>query len=126
MDLSVGLVKLKDRDCLLTIIRDISERKQMEEALKQERDMLEDITKNIGAGLTIVDRDCQIQWVNKHLGDSIGEEVIGKPCYSTFNTLNKVCPDCGPKKIFEGANLILVNISINPCMIKVSIAGLNS
>ena len=102
IDLSVASVKLKNKNCLLTIVKDISEQKKMEASIKQERDMLENITENIGAGLVIVDRDYHILWANNYLKNLNGD-VCNKTCYSTFNTGESVCPDCGPKKIFEGA-----------------------
>ena len=67
IDLSVASVKLKDKNCIVAIVRDISEQKQMEASIKQERDMLEDITENIGAGLVIVDKDYRILWTNNFL-----------------------------------------------------------
>ncbi len=71
--------------------------------LLQERDMLEAITENIGAGLAIIGKDYRVLWSNKFLKQALGD-VDNKVCYSTFNTLNAVCPSCGPKKIFEGAS----------------------
>ena len=102
IDLSITSVELKEQKCLLAVVRDISERKQMEVSIKQDRDMLEDITENIGAGLGIIDRNYRILWTNNFL-KTLSGNVTNKICYSTFNTLDSVCPDCGPKKIFEGA-----------------------
>jgi signal transduction histidine kinase len=36
--------------------------------------------------------------------NQINGDLLNKTCFSTFNTLNKICPGCGPKKIFEGAS----------------------
>ncbi len=102
IDLSVSSVDLNDQKCLLAVVRDISEQKQMEASFKQERDMLEAITENIGAGLGIVDRDYRVLWINNFLKTKVGD-VANKKCYSSYNSLNEICPNCGPKKIFEGA-----------------------
>ena len=102
IDLSVASVKLNDKNCLLVTVKDISERKQMEASVNQERAMLENITENIGAGLVIVNRDYRILWTNNYL-KTLNGDVTNKICYSTFNTLNTTCPGCGPKKIFDGA-----------------------
>jgi PAS domain S-box-containing protein len=102
IDLSVSSVTLQDKECMLAIVRDISQQKQLEISLKQERDMLEDITKNIGAGLVIIDKDYRIIWINNYL-KRINGDVVSKYCYSTFNTSNTTCTGCGPKKIFNGA-----------------------
>jgi PAS domain S-box-containing protein len=99
MELSATSVKLKDTNYMLGIVGDVSERKKMEDDLKQERDMLESVTENIGAGLAIISKDYHILWANKLLKQT--GDIENKLCYSTFNTLDTVCPDCGVKKVFE-------------------------
>lgn len=81
------------------IIRDITERKKIQDAIKRERDWLGKITANIGAGLAIIDKDYKILWVNDFLKYYTGAEE-GKLCYKTLNSLNAPCPDCGVTKIF--------------------------
>ena len=103
IDLSVASVKLKDKNCIVAIVRDISEQKQMEASIKRERDMLEDITKSIGAGLVILDKDYRIIWANSFLKKTEGD-ITNKTCYSTFNTIETICPACGPEKVFAGAS----------------------
>lgn len=100
IELTVSALKLKDASYMLEIIRDISERKKMEDTLKQERDMLEAVTENVGAGLAIISKDYRILWANKLLKHLNGD-CEGKMCYSTFNRLTEVCPDCGVKKVFD-------------------------
>jgi PAS domain S-box-containing protein len=85
---------------LVAITKDISERKKMEDELKRERDMLEAVTENIGAGLIIIDRNYRTLWANGFIRRYKGD-VEGKLCYASLNTLNSVCPDCGVKKVFK-------------------------
>jgi PAS domain S-box-containing protein len=85
---------------LVAITKDISKRKKMEDELKQERDMLEAVTDNIGAGLIIISKDYHALWANNFIKRYKGN-VAGKLCYATLNTLDAPCPDCGVKKIFE-------------------------
>ena len=98
-ELSATLLRFKGKSCLLGIVRDVSERRRMEDELKQERDMLESVTENIGAGLAIISKDYRILWANKLLKQT--GDIENKLCYSTFNTIDTVCPDCGVKKVFE-------------------------
>lgn len=98
-------MKLKNCDCVLKIVRDISERKSLEVAMKQERDTLEAVTENIGAGLIAISKDYCVLWANSFIKRYKGD-VEGKLCYATLNTLDNVCPDCGVKKIFENGATI--------------------
>src|SRR5664280_2714939 len=67
------------------------------------RDRLESVTKNIGAGLVMISKDYKILWMNNFLRQFTGASE-NDLCYSSFNTCTTLCPDCGPKKIFEGAS----------------------
>lgn len=100
IEVSLTTVKLKEKKCLLAVIRDISERKAMEDALKQERDMLENMAANIGAGVTIIDRNYRIIWANQLLKEINGSDVENKLC-SVYNKSNEICHDCGVRKVFE-------------------------
>ncbi|HTY75915.1 MAG TPA: response regulator [Candidatus Nanoarchaeia archaeon] len=80
------------------------ERAKLAQDLKEKLSIIESVTENIGAGLTIIGKDYRIIWANKVLRQFGGER--NKLCYSTYNKLSKVCPDCGVKKIFENGATI--------------------
>lgn len=82
------------------IFRNISDRKVAEEALRMERNHLETITGNIGAGLAIISRDFRTLWANGILKTLFGE-VEGKTCYETYNQRSQICPGCGALEVFE-------------------------
>jgi PAS domain S-box-containing protein len=87
-------------DGLSVFVKDITERKKMEATIKQERDMLESVTENIGAGFVTISKDYRVLWANEFIRRYKGD-VEGKLCYATLNTLDHICPDCGVKKVFE-------------------------
>ena len=101
MELSITSIKLHDGNCMLAIVRDISDRKTMEDALKQERDMLENMAASMDAGLTLISRDYRILWANQVLKQINGNHVENKLCYTIYDRSNRICPDCGVRKIFE-------------------------
>jgi len=59
---------------LVTVSRDISARVQMEQELRQERDVLSQIMATSPSGITVVDRDGQIIYANRR-----AEEIHGAP-----------------------------------------------
>lgn len=85
----------------LALAADITERKAMEDALKQERDMLENIAASMDAGLTLIGRDYHVLWANQLLKKHNGDDLEGKRCYSIYDQSDRICPDCGVRKIFE-------------------------
>jgi PAS domain S-box-containing protein len=100
VEISSNLVTYQGKQAILSIARNITERKKMEATIEQERDMLEAATANISAGLTVINKDYRILYANKLMKHIYGN-CEGKVCYSTYERLNSVCPDCGVKKIFE-------------------------
>ena len=94
------VIEISGKKLVHVISRDVTEQKKIENELKLERDKLEAVTENIGAGVGIISKDYRILWANKLL-KQINGECEGKMCYSTFNRLTDVCPNCGVKKVFE-------------------------
>ncbi|MCJ7559774.1 PAS domain S-box protein, partial [Candidatus Bathyarchaeota archaeon] len=103
--IKANVFEFRGKKLIQGIFRDITERKKMEVALKQERDMLEAVTENIGAGLIIISKDYHTLWANGFIKRYKGD-VEGKLCYATLNTLDTTCPDCGVKKVFENGATI--------------------
>jgi len=85
----------------LALVADITERKTMEDALKQERDMLENMAASMDAGLTLIGRDYRILWANQLLKQINGKDLENKLCYSIYDRSNRICPGCGVRKVFE-------------------------
>jgi PAS domain S-box-containing protein len=79
---------------------DITEREHAEEALRTEREKLELVTQNMGAGLAFISKDYRTLWANNVLKRIFGD-VEGKPCYSTYNKRTEICPECGVREVFE-------------------------
>jgi PAS domain S-box-containing protein len=105
--------ELEGKSLILATFRDVTNQKKMEEQLRRERETLELVTANIGAGLTIILKDYKILWANKFLKNICGEDLKGKACYSVYAHRNSVCPGCGVKEIFEtGKNHVVIEQSV--------------
>jgi PAS domain S-box-containing protein len=97
---TVQLIELAGKKLFHLITKDVTEQKKIEQELKIEKDKLEAVTENIGAGLAIISKDYHILWANK-LMKQLNGACEGKKCYLTFNKLTDICPNCGVKKVFE-------------------------
>jgi len=84
-------------------IRDITAAREAEEAIRRERDMLDEVVSSIGAGIAILDRRSRILWYNavhaRHFGPL--EENRGKSCHEVFEQSPGVCPGCPVTEAFS-------------------------
>jgi two-component system cell cycle sensor histidine kinase/response regulator CckA len=76
-----------------SIIRDITERKQAEIALINERNMSQAIIAAIGDGISIQDRDFRITYQNQVMRALRGDRV-GEYCYQAYEHQDKTCEGC--------------------------------
>jgi len=88
-----------DVNGLIGFSEEITEQKKAELELNQRYNLLESISENIDAGLTIIDKNYHIVWANKALRN-VGANV-GELCYENLGHTKTICPNCGVKKIFE-------------------------
>ena len=81
--------------------RDITKRKRAEEALRIERDNLNNIFETMDDGVYIVNQQYDIQYVNPVLIKDFGPYESRK-CYAYFHDLDEVCPWCKNHEVFAG------------------------
>ena len=81
----------------------------MEEALRQEKDLLESVTTSTNVVLSIVNQDYRIIWANRTAQELTGcGKLENKYCYETFGGGSKeVCEGCGVKRVFENGEAIV-------------------
>ncbi|MCW4000762.1 MAG: PAS domain S-box protein [Candidatus Bathyarchaeota archaeon] len=87
---------------LVTITHDISERKEMQQKLQQERDILNAVTRSINAGFVMVSRNYEIVWTNEFIKGLFGS-AEGKLCYQALHghKSKSICSDYSVRKVFE-------------------------
>lgn len=104
--LSISAVRREDaegRKYFSGIVEDISERKKLEQSLLEERDRLKKIADSIGAGLSLIDKDFRIVWVNEVFERWFGEigGIRGRNCFEIYHFRNNMCDSCPSRKAME-------------------------
>ncbi len=89
------------------VLADITARKQMEEALHREQEMLRSILVSMADEVSVVDTDFTIQMVNEEKvrkqGDASRPDsgLIGRKCFEAYERRDQVCPDCPIQEAFR-------------------------
>lgn len=97
IELSLSAGKSGEHDFVLAVIRDISERKADEEALRATEELYRSLVDNIGKGIALIDIDYNIKQVNPELVSLSGRPAkssINMKCYREFEGRESVCPFC--------------------------------
>ena len=104
----VYLVKImfKSQPIILCLARDITERKQLENALRESRERYRTLIDNIDLGINLIDVDHTVIMTNASEGKRYNrpiEDIIGNKCFQVFEHRDTVCPDCpGTQTIATG------------------------
>ena len=80
---------------ICSIGRDISERKQADEALRETRDTLATVMDSIDANVYVLDIDTyEVLFANKYIQESFSKGLVGKVCYDIFRERSSPCEHC--------------------------------
>jgi PAS domain S-box-containing protein len=85
---------------MIGLALNITERKQMEQALQAEKNKLSSIIDAMEDGLTIRDRDYNLTYQSKTSIETSGEH-LGEKCYRALEGQERVCDDCPVEKAFQ-------------------------
>ena len=83
------------------VVTDITDRKQAEDTLRNERDNLKNIFEAMRDCVYIVNRQFDIQYANPAMEKEFGD-YKGLKCYKYFHDRVKICPWCPNSKVFAG------------------------
>jgi PAS domain S-box-containing protein len=86
------------------LLRNITERKQAEEALQTERNKLQSVIDSIGVGLSIQDKDYNILYQNGPSKAAVGDKR-GQKCYRAYAFKDDICEGCLVAKSFKDGKI---------------------
>jgi PAS domain S-box-containing protein len=84
-------------------IRDVTQRQEAEEALRESERFLEAVFSSIQDGVNIIDRDYNIIRVNRAMEQAYPQAMplAGKKCYAAYHGRDKVCEICPSRRTLE-------------------------
>jgi diguanylate cyclase (GGDEF)-like protein/PAS domain S-box-containing protein len=79
---------------LVFVLLDVTEKKQVERALEFERNKLNAIMEGMDAAVTIITRDGEITYMNRHMEALFGKDKMGDLCWEAVTGSKDRCEGC--------------------------------
>jgi PAS domain S-box-containing protein len=85
------------------VVRDVTERRQAEEALAASERFLASVFDGVTDGLSVIDRNFNILRANTTAATWFAGQapLVGRTCYEAFHGRSKVCEDCPARRTLE-------------------------
>jgi PAS domain S-box-containing protein len=104
VEVNTSILRLKGEKYLMSVVRDITQRKEkelrqkhLEQAIIESKKRLMAVFDGIMSPLTITDLDHNIIMVNKATASLFNDKIprlLGRKCYEAFRKENEPCPNC--------------------------------
>jgi PAS domain S-box-containing protein len=76
---------------MLAFIRNITERKRADAALRESEGKLNAIMQSVGVKMQMMDKEFNIIWANQATKEAFGDDIIGRKCYEVFHRREQPC-----------------------------------
>ncbi|HMK47925.1 MAG TPA: PAS domain S-box protein [Methanocella sp.] len=94
VEVTARYIRYGEKEYLISFDRDITERKLIEEALKERETFLSNLFASIQDGISVLDKDLNIVSVNPVMEKWYGEGIAGKKCYEVYHSRDSPCEKC--------------------------------
>jgi len=101
VEISTNGAVVAGQKLIFCVCRDITRRKQAEEALQTEKNKLQSVIGAIEYDLTIQDKDFNVIYQNEASRISSGGDQLGKKCYWAYEGRDRICDGCPVEKAFK-------------------------
>ena len=91
--------------------REIRERKQAEEALRESEETYRSMMESMNDPVFICSPDFHVEYMNPAMVKRTGRNAIGEHCFKAINGLNDKCPWCVHNKVQQGENCVTEIVS---------------
>ena len=94
VEMTISHVKQGEKEYAFNFIRDITERKRTEEALKESKTFLNNVFESIQDGISVLDASLNIVSVNPVMEKWYGTGIAGKKCFEVYHGRHSPCEKC--------------------------------
>ncbi|MBD3263838.1 MAG: PAS domain S-box protein [Candidatus Omnitrophica bacterium] len=104
VEISGNYIEYGDREYLCVIVRDVTERERIEEALRRSEREKAKILNSLSELVIYHDPKMRVLWANQAAGKAAGmapEELVGNHCYEVWHKRGAACKNCPVEKTLK-------------------------
>jgi PAS domain S-box-containing protein len=108
VEVNATRITYRGTEAVLSIVRDITDRKRAEEALRRSEEYIRNVIDTVDEGFLVLDRDFRIVTANRAYCAALGlppEEVVGRRCHEVAHRTAEACfargEECAVRRVFE-------------------------
>jgi len=101
-EIASTLIQYRNRPATLSIMRDITERKRVEEILRESEEKYRCMMEAMTDSVYISSHDFRIVYLNPSMIKMIGRDVTGERCYKALFHRDEPCPWCAHDSVQQG------------------------
>ena len=102
VEIESSLIQYRNRPALLAIMRDITERKRAEEALRESEEKYRSMMEAMSDSVYIGSSDFRIVYMNPSMIKMVGRDATGELCHKALFDKDEQCPLCIHDKVQQG------------------------
>jgi len=102
VEINSVIIELKDRPMILAVVRDISERKRAEEALRATHQRFLTVLDSIDATIYVADlKTYEVLFMNQNMIKNFGRDMTGEICWEVFRGESGPCSQCTNDQLID-------------------------
>ena len=102
VEIGSNLIQYRDRPAVLSIIRDMTERKRAEEVLRESEEKFRSMMEAMNDSVYICSSDFRVVYMNPSMIKMIGRDATGELCHKALYNKDEQCPSCPHDKVQKG------------------------
>ena len=102
LEIASSLIQYRNRPAVLAIMRDITERKRVEQVLRESEEKYRSMMEAMNDSVYICSSDFCVTYMNPSMIEMIGHDATGELCYKALFDRDEQCPLCFHAKVQQG------------------------
>jgi PAS domain S-box-containing protein/excisionase family DNA binding protein len=100
-EMSAKIIEIDGEKYIASLVRDVTERKRLQDDLQKTKDLLEATLNTLNFGISHLDANLRVIFTNAWLKKKVPDITVGETCHMPFGEGKELCPWCPSAKCVQ-------------------------